>query len=90
MKRILLLLLIFSPLSLFATTYISEFPIYLHGDVRPIAAVFNSIAMVTGHDIYKTMVWLGVFSAAVVTTFALLFRADFGSATKTGVLQLGQ
>jgi hypothetical protein len=88
MKKVLLFLFIL-PLSVFAQNYINEFPIYVHGDVRPIAAVFNSIAIITNHRIYETMIWFGVISSALVIAFSLAFKSDLGGAVKSGVFLIG-
>ncbi len=44
MKRLLILLIFLLPNILLATNYVNEFPTYLHGDIRPIAAIYNAIA----------------------------------------------
>lgn len=88
MKKVLLFLFLL-PLSVFAQNYINEFPIYVHGDVRPIAAVFNSIAIITNHGIYETMIWFGVISSALVIAFSLAFKSDLGGAVKSGVFLIG-
>lgn len=90
MKKQLLFLLIFIfPNFVFATNYIDEFPIYVFGDVRPIAAVFNSIAFVTNNGIYETVLYIAVLFSVASAAYLMLARGDVGGTTKSSIFLFG-
>lgn len=87
MKYLLLLLLTF--INAFATNYINEFPTYVYGDIRPIAAIYNSIAMITSSDIYQNLIYLAILFSTVSIGWMVTVGKDLVGALKGGSFTIG-
>lgn len=87
MKNLFILLLL--SFNLFGANYINEFPTYTYGDIRPIAAIYNSIAMITNSDIYKNLIQLALLFSVVSIGWLLIFNKDLVSALKGGSFTIG-
>lgn len=87
MKNLFILLLL--SFNLFGANYIDEFPTYTYGDIRPIAAIYNSIAMITNSDIYENLIQLALLFSVVSIGWLLIFNKDLVSALKGGSFTIG-
>ncbi len=87
MKNLFILLLL--SFNLFGANYINEFPTYTYGDIRPIAAIYNSIAMITNSDIYENLIQLALLFSVVSIGWLLIFNKDLVSALKGGSFTIG-
>jgi len=84
-----MVVLTFLPSLLFADNYIDEFPVYVYGDIRPIAAIFNSIAMLTNEDIYGTLISIAVFYSVITTGLRIITTGDLLAALKSTSFVIG-
>ena len=90
MKRLLFLLLfLFFPNFLFATNYVDEFPIYVFGDVRPIAAIFNIIAFVSNDNLYDIIIYISIIFSIVFNAYLMMYRSSILTPFKSGVFIIG-
>lgn len=89
MNRFIVILLLIAPNFLFATNYVNEFPTYLYGDIRPIAAIYNAIAMISSNTIYNTIISIAVLYSIFNIGFLVITKADLISALKSGSFTIG-
>lgn len=89
MKRLLILLIFLLPNILLATNYVNEFPTYLYGDIRPIAAIYNAIAMISSNTIYNTIISIAVLYSIFNVGFLVITKADLIGALKSTSFTIG-
>lgn len=87
MKYIVLILLSF--INAFATNYVNEFPTYVYGDIRPIAAIYNSIAMITSSEIYQNLIYLAILFSTISLGWMVTVGKDLVGALKGGSFAIG-
>lgn len=83
------LLTIIFVINAFATNYVNEFPTYVYGDIRPIAAIYNSIAMITSSDIYQNLIYLAILFSTVSIGWMVTVGKDLVGALKGGSFTIG-
>jgi hypothetical protein len=72
-----------------AANYIDEFPTYTYGDIRPIAAIYNAIAMITDSDVYQNLIKLALLFSVVSIGWLMTFQKDVVSSFKSGAFTVG-
>lgn len=75
--------------NLFGANYIDEFPTYVYGDIRPIAAIYNAIAMITDSEIYSNLIKLAVLFSVVSIGWLMIFNKDLLHVLKGGSFTVG-